>query len=102
LLYRSADRLGVIAVVLLSADEWLHVLRGYDLHGVTELLELPLPIECAGGGFDADEARLQFAKDLEQLFAADPPHQNRASPAVDTMQREAFCQIDPECVNLHC
>ena len=28
LLYRGADRLGVIAVVLLPADEWLHVLRG--------------------------------------------------------------------------
>src|SRR5258708_1160903 len=43
LLYRGADRLGVIAVVLLPADEWLHVLRGHYLNRVTELLELPLP-----------------------------------------------------------
>jgi hypothetical protein len=39
------------------------VLAG-QLHDVTELLELPLPKECAGGGFDADEARLQFPEYL--------------------------------------
>src|SRR5271155_581333 len=72
LLYRSADRLCVIAVVLLPADEWLHILRSHDLHRVTELLELPLPKERTGGGFDADEARRQFAKDLEQLLPANP------------------------------
>jgi len=31
---------------------------------VTELLELPLPKEGAGGSFEADYARLQLAKDL--------------------------------------
>src|SRR5712672_783372 len=100
LLYRSADRLCVIAVVLLPAYEWLHVLRGHDLHGVTELLELPLPIECTGRGFDADEARLQFAKDLEQLLAADPTDQDRASLTVDTVELEdILCQVDTENVN---
>jgi hypothetical protein len=64
-LYRGADRLGVITVVLLPAHRRLHILRGHDLHGVTELLELPLPIECTGGRFDADETRLQFSKHLE-------------------------------------
>src|ERR1019366_2306818 len=88
LLYRRADRLGVITVVLLPAHEWLHVLRGHDLHRMTELLELPLPIECAGGSFDADEARLQFAKDPQQLFAADPTYQHRTSLTVDTVQLE--------------
>ena len=61
-------------------------LRGHDLHGVTELLELPLPIECAGVRLDADEGRLQFAKELEQLFAADPACQCRASLAVDAVK----------------
>jgi hypothetical protein len=32
---------------------------------MTELLELPWPIERARGSFDADDARLQFAKYLE-------------------------------------
>ena len=34
------DRLGVIAVVLLSADEWLHILRADDLHLMTQFLAL--------------------------------------------------------------
>jgi hypothetical protein len=68
---------------------------------VTELLELPLPIECAGRGFDADEARLQLAKNLEQLFAADPTYQCRASLAVDPVKLEyILCQIDTEYMNL--
>ena len=79
------------------------VLRGHDLHGVTELLELPLPIKCARGSFDADKARLQFAKDRQQLFAADPTYQYRASLAVDTVQLEdILCQVDTEYVNFHC
>jgi len=102
LLYRGADRLGVITVVLLPAHEWLHVLRGHDLHGVTELLELPLPIECAGGSFDADQARLQFADDLHQLIAAQPPRQYRASLSVDAVELENILrQVDTEYLNLH-
>ncbi len=57
----------------------------HDLHRVTELLELPLPRERTGGGFDADDARLQFAKDLQQLFAANPTYQYGASLPVDTV-----------------
>jgi hypothetical protein len=34
------DRLGVIAVVLLSADKWLHILRADDLHLMTQFLAL--------------------------------------------------------------
>src|ERR1700677_301365 len=56
IVYRRADRLGVVGIVLLPAHERLHVLRGHNLHGVTELLELPLPIECTSRGFDADKA----------------------------------------------
>ena len=44
LLYSRADRLGVVGIVLLPAYEWLHGMRRHDLHRVTELLELPLPI----------------------------------------------------------
>ena len=72
-------------IVLLPAYERLHILRGHDLHRVAELLELPLPIECAGRGFNADEARLQLAKDPQQLIAAEPTYQYRASLAVDAM-----------------
>jgi len=103
LLHRGADRLGVIGIVLLPADEWLHILRGHDLYRVTQLLELPLPIECAGRGFDADQARLQFADDLDQLIAAKPPGQHRASLSVDTVELENILrQVDAEYMNLRC
>ena len=70
---------------------------------MTELFELPLPIECTGGRFDADEARLQFTKDLEQLLATDPTDQDRASLTVDTVELEdILCQVDTENVNFHC
>jgi len=69
----------------LPTYEWLHILRGHDLHGVTELLELPLPIERTGGGFDADEARLQFSEYLESLLPPNPAHQGRASLTIDTV-----------------
>ena len=102
LLYGGADRLGVVGIVLLPAYEWLHVLRRHDLHGVTELLELPLPIECARGSFDADEARLQFANHPQQQLAADPTYQYRASLAVDVVQLENILrQVDTEYLNLH-
>jgi hypothetical protein len=78
-------RLGVVGIVLLPTYEWLHILRCHDLHGVTELLELPLPIERAGRSFNTDEARLQFAKDLQQLIAADPTRQARAFLAVNAV-----------------
>src|SRR5215469_13735939 len=85
LLYCGADRFGVIRIVLLAPDERLDVLRGHDLHRMPELLELPLPIESTGGSFDADEAWLQFAEDLQQLITPDPTYQCRASFAVDTV-----------------
>src|ERR1700735_957309 len=46
LLDRRADCLGIVGIVLLSADERLHVLRRHDFYGVSELLELPLPIDA--------------------------------------------------------
>jgi transposase InsO family protein len=74
-LYRGADRLGVITVVLLPAHEWLHVLRGHDLNGVTELLELPLPIECGGGaaasGHWERERRWVLPRAINQRWSLD-------------------------------
>jgi hypothetical protein len=69
---------------------------------MTELLEPPLPIECAGGSFDTDEARPEFPKDLQQLFAADSACQDRAALAVDAVELENILrQVDTEYVNLH-
>jgi hypothetical protein len=102
LLHRGADRLGVVTIVLLPAYEGLHVLRRHDLNRMPELRELPLPIARAGGSFDADEARLEFAQDLQQLFAADSPCQYRAALAVDAVELENILrQVDTEYVNLH-
>jgi len=72
LLYRSADCLSVVAIVLLPTHQGLHALWGHDPDRVTKLLELPLPIKRTGRGFDADEAGIQFTNDLEQLLPAHP------------------------------
>jgi hypothetical protein len=79
-----------------------YVLWGHDLHGMTKLLELPLPIECTGRGFYSDQARLQFTEDLEQLLSANPTHQDRASLTVYTVELEnIFGQVDTEYMNFH-
>jgi len=69
---------------------------------VTELLELPLPIECTGRGFDADETRLQFTKDLEQLLATDPTDQTGRPLRSTPWSWKTFLPVDTENVNFHC
>jgi hypothetical protein len=89
-------------VSFLPAHEWLHVLQGHDPYRMTELLELPLPIECACGSFDADQKRLQFPKNPKQLIASQPTREHLVSPPVNTMELENFlCQIDPDNLSLH-
>jgi hypothetical protein len=51
--------------------------------------ELALPIERTGRRFDADKARLQLAKNSQQLLAPEPAHQQWAF-AADTEQLETF------------
>ena len=43
----GADRLGIVAIVLLPTHEGLHVLWTDDPYPVPKLLELPLPVGCS-------------------------------------------------------
>jgi hypothetical protein len=102
LLYRSADRLGVITVFFCGART-ASKLRGHDLHDVTELLELPLPKDCADGGFDARRHDSSSPKTFRLLFPANPTYQDGASLPVDSVELEdVLCQVDTWCVNFHC
>ncbi len=79
------DRLGVIAVVLLSADEWLHILRADDLHLMTQFLALARPIEGARTGFDDHCARIDLCEGCEKLITHHPALQDDVAAAIDAM-----------------
>ncbi len=97
-----ADRLGVVAVVLLSTHERLHVLRADDLHLVPERLELALPIKCARAGFYDDHASVDLREDREELIARHPALQNNPAVAVHAMELEhVLGEIDAEGLDGH-
>ena len=67
---------------------------------MAELLELPLPIECAGRRFDAEEARLEFAENSQQLFAPNPAYKQRRAFAVNAVElKNILGQVDTEYVD---
>jgi hypothetical protein len=51
-----ANRLSVVAVVLLTPHEGLHILRAYDLHLMPKRFELARPVECSRAGFNDNGA----------------------------------------------
>jgi hypothetical protein len=99
---KDPDRRGVVAVVLLSAHERLHVLRADDLHPVPERLELALPVECARAGFDDDRASVDLREDREELVAHHPALQDDAAVAVHAVELEhVLGDIDAEDLDGH-
>ena len=69
----GADRLSVVAVVLLPPHKGLNILRADDLHPVAKCLKLTSPAERAGAGFDHDRAALDLRDNVEKLIAHHPP-----------------------------
>lgn len=98
----GANRFGVIAVVLLASDEWLHILRADDLHLMAERLELSRPAEGAGAGFNHNGAAINLCDDDKQLIAHDPAFENDTAIAVHAMELEdVFGDVDTEDVDGH-
>ncbi len=67
-----ADRFSVVAVVLLTPHEGLHILRADNLHLMPKSFELTRPIEGARTGFDDHSARIDLREDCEKLIAHHP------------------------------
>lgn len=57
-LHRLADRLGIVAVVLVILAIGLHELRRHQAHRVPQGRELSRPVVAAGAGLHADQAGL--------------------------------------------
>jgi len=97
-----ANRLGVRRVVLVRLHVRLHELRGHQPDRVPQLAELLGPVMRAAAGFHADQARRQVGEERQQLRPFDLFLQGRLAPFIDAMHLEnAFCQIDPNCCNVH-
>jgi hypothetical protein len=83
-----ADRLGVIAAVLLPAHKRLHVSRADDLRLMPKCFELTCPIECSHAGFNDDGAAFDLRQRHEKLIAHHPALQDDATIPVDAMELE--------------
>jgi hypothetical protein len=101
-LHGLADRLGVVAVVLVAADEGLHELRADDPHHVPGPLELPRPVEGARAGFDADRAARQRRDEGQELIAPQTLAEHRPPGRVHPVQLEQVLrQVDAQHLDLH-
>ena len=80
-----ADRLGIIAIVLLATEERLHILWADDLHLMPKFLELTRPAERPGASFDNGRTPIDLSKNGEQLITHDPPLQDDTTAPIDAM-----------------
>jgi hypothetical protein len=99
---RLANRLGIVAVVLVGLHVRLDELRRHEPHFVAQLDELARPVVRAAAGFHPDQAGWQVAKELQHLAAFELLTQH-CSPALahPVDLKHALCQIDTHCRNLH-
>lgn len=97
LAHGSADRLGVIAIVLLPSYKWLHKLPADYFHSMDNCLEFPYPAESARAGLDCNRTALQLSDYLEKLVSHDPPLDDEATATVYAMKLEhVLGDIDAE------
>jgi hypothetical protein len=83
-----ADRLSVIAVVLLTAHKGLNILRTDDLDPLAKRLELPRPAEGSRTGFNNDGAGLNLSENFEKQIAHHPAFQHHTTTAIHTVKLE--------------
>ena len=100
--HRLTDGFGIGHVVLVRLDIGLDELRGHQLHGVPERLQLPRPVMRAAARFHADQARRQVGEERHYLGALQLLLQHRLASLIDPMHLDhVLCQIDPNRRNLH-
>jgi hypothetical protein len=97
------DCLGVVAIILLSAYERLHVLWADDLHPMPERFKLARPVKGSRTCFDNHRTPVDLCQDLQKLIAHDPALENDAAIAVDAVELEyVLGDIDAEGLDRHC
>ena len=77
-------------------------LRGDQLHHMTQLLDRPRPVVRPATGFHTHQARRQVGEEGGYLVAPELFPQHRLALLIDPMHlHNVFCQIQPDCRNLH-
>lgn len=67
-----------------------------------QLLQLPSPVVGAAAGFHPDHAWLQLYEKFHHLAAFELLPKHRIAMGIDSVDLDhAFCQIGPNCCNLH-
>src|SRR5262252_4647463 len=96
-----ADRRRIVRVVLATLEIGLHIARRHQLHRVAKCLQLATPVMGRGTGLDADQARLQAGKELQQLRPTDTLANNHRPSLVDAVSLEyRLRNIETDCDNL--
>ena len=99
---RLDDRLGIVAVVLVSLHERRDELRADELHLDAAGLQLSRPVMRRGTGFHDDEPRLQADDRLHEARTADLRAVHDHAAAHGAVQLEhSLGQVDAENVDLH-
>src|SRR5262249_42319265 len=83
-----ADRRRIVRVVLATLEIGLHIARWHQLHRVAKCLQLATPVMGRRTGLDADQARLQAGKELQQLRPTDTLANNHHHSRVDAVRLE--------------
>jgi Homeodomain-like domain len=97
-----ANRLSVVAVVLLTPHEGLHILRAYDLHLMPKRFELARPVECSRAGFNDNGAAFDLRRHRDKLIAHHSALQDNAAIAVDAVELEHVLRdVDAEGLDSH-
>ncbi|SMH65433.1 protein of unknown function [Acidithiobacillus ferrivorans] len=100
--HRFADCLGVRRVVLVRLDVRLDELRCHQLGRVAQGFQLSGPVMRAATSFHPDQAGSQVGEKRNHLLALELLLHQRLAAFVDTMHlQNVFCQINPNCRNLH-
>ncbi len=94
--------LGIIAIILLAANKWLHILWADELHLMPNSLKAPCPIKCTRASFDDNPARRDLCNNAHQLIPHDTSLQNSSAGGIHTVQLENILgDINPKCMDHH-
>jgi len=97
-----ADRLRVIAVILLPAHKRLYILGADHLDPMAERLKLMRPVERARAGLDDNGARTNLRQDSKELIPHHPTLQNDTTVPVDAMElKNVLGDINAEGLDCH-
>jgi hypothetical protein len=99
--HRFTDAGGILGVVFVALDVWLHKLRADEPDRMAQLRQLPSPVVGTAGGFQADEAWGQSGEKGQDLVPREPFFENDLAVDVHTVElKKVFGRINTQRSNL--